>query len=1062
MTKGKKWLALGSALVGLVASISFGVMFEETQRVEAKADYNVVEQQEIAYTYNEVAAEDIADMLISDGIVGGTGVESAFTFAIGDTVEAVDNIVHTPGSGYWDWDKTRKELNVNFKMQFADWNGGWFGFRMSDGMTELRIYNDKIVLSGDGGAKGVQEFASVLTDGLYLVNMTYQFRKTDDTVNGSRLTVTIDDVAYVIESDWYARTSGNPLRLWNATGTGVYIETARIKGLTYSEVISEDIADMLISNGVLGGAGSETAFAFGTGDTVSAEDNRIHTPGSDYLDWDLNKKELGVNFKMQFANWNGGWIGFKMSDGMTELRIYNDKIEVIGNGAVKGTQAFASTLTEGLHLVNMIYQFRKVHDTVNGSRLTVMIDGVAYVVESDWYSTGGGNAFILWNATGTGVYIETSKPRGVTYSDVEEKDITKWYIIDETKRNEGWEYHAGLDNAFSFYMPQQVASGEHYIHDRADYWHHDVGSTTGYMTMKLDFTGWDTNGWFGLNFGSGQLRIYKDKIALHNETLFDRDDTRPALGEKAFGYTVSDGVHTVSLKYQTRFMDGVAVGSCFTAIIDGNEFVVDVDNLTSGGHVCALWNETGKAVTVQTAIQYEKEYSYDQPKDLSEWWIINNQLRNSGYEYNAGAENAFNFLFEESVGAGYHIFHDRADYWQHAISYSTGGMEFVMSFDGWNRANSFDSDWNWITEDGYFAIQLGGTQIRIYANRVEIYSGNGSEYLLQDQAEFGKRYSGMQDVTVLIRAIMYNGNKVATEGSVTIGSTTYIVESSFIPKATHSYLINETGADVKIYSQLKQKSTAQIQASFNSEEYYEREVAQANEIIENSIYNVKIASVTENIKTIVANALNQLDKLPKKVEVDAMVAANAAYANEVKASLATQKAALDQSMFTVAQWNRIEEISNEALNSFDTARNAKETDTIKNETVAQIQIVIEDATRLAFYKADITERLAIVESDSELATMLQAVLDKVVVADFAEDVEDDYLAVVLAMDGEGKAEEGENNDLTNDSEFEKMEGTDNISAGQGCSAVMENNIGMVVIFIFAVALILRKKKIMLD
>lgn len=828
--------------------------------------------------------------------------------------------------------------------------------------------------------------------------------------------------------------------------------------ITYNDVVAEDIADMLISDLSIGNAGAETAFTFAKGDTVTAEENWVHTPGSGYWQWDTNKTQFNVNLLLQFAKWNGGWFGFIMSDAMTELRLYNDRIEIVANGEVKGTKSFANSIIEGLHTVNMTYQYRKANGVVSGTRFLVTIDGQIYAVESDWYSLGGGNTFKLMNKTGSSVYVETAKPKIVTYSKVEAKDIAKWYIIDNTKRNEGWDYRAGPDNAFSFYMPQQVAEGDHWIHDQSGYWSYDVISTTGHMLLNLDFTGWNNDGWFGLRLGSADLRVYKNKIA-----LYDKDNEMQAIGEKSFGFTVPNGMHELEIKYQARFVNDINVGSCFTAIIDGQEFVLDTNYITSGGHACLLWNKTGKTVTVETTLDIEMEYSDDQSKDLAEWWIINNQLRNNGYEYNAGIENSFNFLFTEDVAEGQHIFHDKPDFWSYAVSYSTGGMEFVLSFDNWNEK------WQWkdeqlITEDGYFAIQLGGTQVHIYVDHAELFSRSGSEYLVQDTIEYDRTYTGMNEVTILVRALMYEGKKIGTEARVIIGAETYILQSSFIPSATHSFLINNTGTTVQIHSQIKQKKSAQLESYLNSSEYYEREVDVAKKIVEKSAKTIKNASAIEVVNNTFNNACNQLNQLPNKTEVDEMILANANYMNKTKLELLTEKTALTQSSFTTAQWNRIEEIIANADVEFVWARNEKETDTIKQTALAQIQLMVEDAEKLQFYAKDIAQRLERVDANSELAIVMTSLLDKITVANFAGDVTEEYLLVVLLMDGNGESESSSDGELSNDNNFEKIEQedsnnntNDSMSSNNGCASSLAMQSCGALVTILALAFLMLKK-----
>ncbi len=1021
----KKVKRMLCAAVAFMATSMVGMTLLYTNKALPSVKADIQAEGETVYT--EIAEKDITEMEISNSEIGITGSESAFHFDKGDKVISEDNRIHVTGAGYWQWDVATKEINVNFKVEFSDWGNGWFGFSTAD-LTHLRIYNDKIELydAGNASSKGTQQFAEKITSGWHTINMTYQYRSVNGVANGSRLTVTIDDVVYTIETDYYVDSYGHAFLLKNCTGTAVNVLSSgslapneEPKGeMTYTEVPAQDIANMDISDSMKGITGTESAFNFLEIDEVAAEQNRIHYKGHGYWQWDIETKEINVDFHLEFTEWNGGWFGFRLAD-CTDLRIYNDKVAIYdAYGEEKGSAAFEQAIKGGWHTVNMTYQYRKSVESgaVNGSRLTVTIDGIAYEVKTNYYTTSYGNPFLLMNATGDPVNVlsATQTRPEITYSKVKMQEITDLYVSDGK-------------NKLNFNNVETLSVGEYSLYNSDSYTTLDTDSYIKDVTFKTQFSYW-SDGWIGFTLSNASVRIYNDKIALYSRNTNGEYNVEE--GVTMLSSPIYSGWHTVRVVYQNTFTNGNISGSRLQVVIDGEAYAVECDYINSAGNVCQFVNATRDVVQVTSQNKTTL-------KDLSDWWIINNALRNGGYEYSAGELNAFNFLVEETVATGNHIFHDKPNYWSLATTYSTGGFEFIMSFDGWNEAFSFDSDGNLITEDGYFAIKIGTTKVCVYAKRAELYSSKdgGSTFEVYDTVEYGKKYTGKQDVSVLIE-----NSGVGTKVTLTIADKEYILESNVMPAPTHSYLINETGTKITIQSQFKKKAIAYVESYLDYDNYYEREVFEAHEMIATAVEKIGIGSTQSSINSLVASVCKKLDTLPTKVEVDAMIKANTVYSSIVLKNVENQISKLDETSFTVAQWNYIQQAKQEAIEAFKLARNTAETDSIAEDFFAAVQRMREDSTKLAFYQSDITEKLQNVESGSELEEILQNALNAISVAELAVDVEDIYLAAVLAVEGNGELGDIPNNDLQGGGDFEKVETSEedsssdtNISTGCGAT-----------------------------
>ena len=992
--------------------------------------------------YTNVTAVDIASMLISNGAKGNAGAETAFAFNTGDSVTAVENRVHTAGSGYWSWDTATKEMSVDLKMEFTDWKGGWFGFRVADN-TELRMYNDKIELSGDDGvSKGTASFAEKIASDWHTVNFTYQYGTKDGATVCSRLTVTIDGTAYEVAATYFTDYKGHPFMLMNKTGVAVNVLSPTALApdeepegeMTFTDVPVQDIADMDISDGALGVV--QNPFNFNVIDEVSATENRVHYKNQGYYQWDVSTQEINVNMHLEFTEWNGGWFGFRTA-GHTELRIFNDKIEINADGSSKGVKAFEKPINIGWHTVNINYQFRSSVESgeVNGSRLTVTIDGTAYEVKTNYYPNYSGHAVVLINNTGDPVNVLSAKQSlpETTYSKVKKQQIEDLFI-------------ANGGSAFDFTAVENVEVGKYNFFTDDTFATEDTALGKD-ITLKVQFSYWG-DGYIGFEFSNASVRIYNDKIA-----IFSRNTNGEFVSEVASTKLTSpvySGWHILRVVYQNKFVKGEAVGSRLQVTVDGTVYETECSFINEAGNPCKLVNATKNAVeiTSQNTVTL---------KDLSEWWIINNALRNNGYTYRAGAENAFNFLYEETVAKGDHIFHDKPDYWSLATTYSVGGFEFIMSFDDWNKAGTEDADGNPIIEDGYFAIRIGATIVRIYTNRAELHSSanGGDSYEKKDSERYGRTYEGMQDVTLLIER-----GEAGTKVTLTIAGNAYTLESDVAPSTTHSFLINETGTNVKIQSLLKKKMTAFVESYLDYDNYYEREIEEAHALIKTALEKMNNASARANIDSFIAALCRKLDALPTIPEVDAMIQANAEYKNTVMANIEAQLGELKQEDYTSAQWAYLSEVAQKAYGDFAVARNEAETDAIGESFLAEVQLIMEDASKLDFYLADITERLQNT-TDATLTATLQNALTAIQGAGFASECVDAYLSAVQAMEGNGKSEIEPDSGLQDGGDFEDIDPTDNepIDSTSGCGASLEIAcVAAVAVLVLAIFTMRRKEE----
>ena len=1039
--KKRKWL-LYVAMAGLATSMVSGVSALNADFISANA---------------EVVAQDIAELDICNGTKGNAGSENAFYFYEPQAVPTEVHRIHEPGAGYWSHNKNVYDMDVSFQMEFGDWGDeGWVGFRLSN-QNEIRIYNHQIetvrlVGTDYEGAAKTAAFSEEITSGWHTVRVYFSDGndgcKAADTNFSVKVTIDGVETSY----DHYTADWGMDaiFSLVNTTGTTVYMVSAKAgkpdvepEGeMSFTDVPALDIAEMEFSDGAIGNTGSESAFNFNEIDEISSETNRLHYTGYNYWQWDIQTMEINVNFHLEFTEWNGGWFGFKTA-ALTELRIYNDRIEIYADGRVCAKESFAEEIKIGWHAVNMTYQLRSSVETgeVNGSRLTVTIDNVAYEAKTNYYPMSSGHAFMLMNMTGDPVNALSAKKTlpDTTYTKVKKQEISDVYI-------------ANGGNVFNFNEVEKVAINAYNLFTSNAYDTIDTVSLGKDITFKAQFSYWG-DGWLGFNISNASVRIYNDKIAIFscNENgEYVIEETSMKLDPAVYS-----GWHIVRMVYQNKYIRNEAVGSRLLVVVDGVTYTLECDFVNVAGQACQMVNETGTMIelTAQNTTVL---------KDLSDWWIIDGASRANGYEYRAGEENAFNFLFEEEVAKGEHIFHDKPDYWSYATTYSTGGFEFVMTFGDWNVAGTLDADGNTIEEDGYFAIRIGSTIVRIYLDRAELFSStdSGETYTKYDTVSFGIKYSGAHDITVLI-----DRSGEGTKVTLTIGESEYVLEGEVGPTATHSYLINSTGTKVLIQSQFKNKMVAFIQSYLDYENYYEREIDEASILIAKTIEKLHSSTTRVNVDNFVAALCRKLDLLPIKAEVDAMIIENATYKNIVATEIETQLDALEEDDFTNAQWLHLQRAKENALFYLTSARNAEETDCIANDLFAEVQLVIEDATKLAFYISDITEKLQNVEADSEVATILENALVVIQSADFATQCEDVYLAAVQALEGNGQNESNPDNGLNDGGSFEKIENSeDNISSDNngnsilGCSASLGiNYISIVMLFVLTIYVFRRKE-----
>ena len=199
--------------------------------------------------------------------------------------------------------------------------------------------------------------------------------------------------------------------------------------------------------------------------------------------------------------------------------------------------------------------------------------------------------------------------------------------------------------------------------------------------------------------------------------------------------------------------------------------------------------------------------------------------------------------------------------------------------------------------------------------------------------------------------------------------------------------------------------------------------------------------------------------LPTRAEVDAMLQANTAYKNVVMANIEAKVSSFNEGDFSAVQWGRIQEAKQNALSNLNMARNAEETDNINETFLAEVQLVVEDASKLAFYRADISAKLQEVSVGSEVEKILQEALTVIQTADSAKECEDIYLTAVQALEGNGSNEFIPGEELEDGGDFEQVDDIkdDANSSSFGCSATLNLN-GTIMILFTVVSLCLVRRK----